>query len=163
MFPCGEVASSSTLCGGSAVAGPNALGAYNASKNGGGIGANARWSFDNKHVDFGLHFLGGSGIGRYGTSGLPDASIHADGTLDLIKSSQGLGTLEWHGPKLDIYMNAGAEYAGRASDFDPVSGKYVGYGSTHFNNSGCYTETAPTVGAGFFQAAFQTVPQTRAC
>jgi hypothetical protein len=150
VFPCGEVASSSTLCGGSAVAGPNALGAYNASKNGGGIGANARWSFDNKHVDFGLHFLGGSGIGRYGTSGLPDASIHADGTLDLIKSSQGLGTLEWHGPKLDIYMNAGAEYAGRASDFDPVSGKYVGYGSTHFNNSGCYTETAPTVGAGFF-------------
>ena len=150
VFPCGEVASSSTLCGGSAVAGPNALGAYNASKNGGGIGANARWSFDNKHVDFGLHFLGGSGIGRYGTSGLPDASIHADGTLDLIKSSQGLGTLEWHGTKLDIYMNAGAEYAGRASDFDPVSGKYVGYGSTHFNNSGCYTETAPTVGAGFF-------------
>jgi len=150
VFPCGEVASSSTLCGGSAVAGPNALGAYNASKNGGGIGANAPGSFDNKHVDFGLHFLGGSGIGRYGTSGLPDASIHADGTLDLIKSSQGLGTLEWHGPKLDIYMNAGAEYAGRASDFDPVSGKYVGYGSTHFNNSGCYTETAPTVGAGFF-------------
>src|SRR6202451_530975 len=51
VFPCGEVASTTTLCGGSTVAGPNALGAYNASKEGGGLGANARWSFDNKHVD----------------------------------------------------------------------------------------------------------------
>ena len=149
VFPCGEVASTGN-CGGLAAGVTSALGAYNASKNGGGIGANARWSFDHKHLDFGLHFLGGSGIGRYGTSGLPDASIHADGTLDLIKSSQGLGTIEWHGSKLDVYMNAGAEYASRASDFDPVSGKYVGYGSPHFGNSGCFTETAPTVGAGFF-------------
>jgi hypothetical protein len=152
VFPCGEVASSATLCGGSAVAGPNALGASNASKNGGGIGANARWSFDNKHIDFGLHAFGGSGIGRYGTSGLPDASIHADGTLDLIKSYQVLGTLEWHRPKLDVYMNAGAEYAGRASDFDPVSGKSVGYGSPMFNNSGCFTEIAPAVNNGFTPA-----------
>ena len=91
-----------TNCGGSTVAGPNALGANNDSKNGGGIGANARWSFDNKHLDFGLHAFGGSGVGRYGTSGLPDASIHANGTLDLIKSYQALGTLEWHGSKLDV-------------------------------------------------------------
>ncbi len=54
--------------------------------------------------------LGGSGVGRYGTSGLADSSVHANGTLDLIRSFQGLGTLEWHGPKLDIYFNAGAEY-----------------------------------------------------
>jgi hypothetical protein len=152
VFPCGEVASSTSLCGGSAVAGPNALGASNASRNGGGIGANARWSFDNKHLDFGLHAFGGSGVGRYGTSGLPDASIHADGTLDLIKSYQALGTLEWHGPKLDVYMNAGAEYAGRAADFDPVSGKYVGYGSPMFSNFGCFSEIAPTVNNGFTPA-----------
>ncbi|MGD0165465.1 MAG: hypothetical protein ABSB39_23705 [Candidatus Sulfotelmatobacter sp.] len=149
VFPCGEVASSATLCGGSTVAGANALGASNDSKNGGGIGANARWSFDNKHLDFGLHAFGGSGVGRYGTGGLPDASIHANGTLDLIKSYQALGTLEWHGPKLDVYTNAGVEYAGRAADFDPVSGKYVGYGSPLFSNSGCFTEIAPTVNSGF--------------
>ena len=63
-----------------------------------------------------------------------------------------MGTLEWHGKKLDVYFNAGAEYAGRASDFDPISGKYVGYGSPLFSNSGCYTEVAPTVGSGFFPA-----------
>jgi hypothetical protein len=150
IFPCGEVASTTTLCGGSTVAGPNALGAFNASKNGGGVGANARWSFDHKHIDFGLHGLGGSGIGRYGTGGLPDASIHADGTFDLVRSLQGLATLEWHGPKLDVYLNAGSEYAARAADFDPISKKYIGYGAPLFSNSGCYTETAPVVGSGFF-------------
>ena len=30
------------------------------------MGANARWSFDNKHLVFGLHGFGGSGSGRYG-------------------------------------------------------------------------------------------------
>ncbi len=149
IFPCGEVASATTLCGGSTVAGPNALGAYNASTNGGGIGANARWSFDHKHLDFGLHGLGGSGIGRYGTGGLADSSIHADGSFDLIKSLQGLTTLEWHGPKLDIYLNAGAEYASRAADYDPITGKVVGYGSPAFSNSGCYSETIPGVANGF--------------
>jgi hypothetical protein len=154
IFPCGEVASSTTICGGATTAGANALGAYNASTNGGGIGANARWSFDHKHLDFGLHFLEGRGIGRYGTSGLPDASIHANGDFDLVRSYQALGTLEWHGPKLDVYMNAGTEYAGRAFDFDPISGKYVGYGSPFSSNSGCYVEAAPSVGSGFFPGGY---------
>jgi hypothetical protein len=151
VFPCGDLSSTSTvLCGGSATAGPNALGAYNASKNGGGIGANARWSFMHKHLDFGLHGLGGTGIGRYGTGGLPDASVHANGTLNLVRSYQGLTTLEWHGPKLDVYMNAGAEYAGRADDFDFTSGKQVGYGARSFKNSGCFSETVPGATNGFF-------------
>jgi hypothetical protein len=149
IFPCGEVATGAT-CGGAAAAGVNALGAFNSSKNGGGIGANARWSFVNKHLDFGLHVLGGSGIGRYGTSGLPDTSIHADGTFDLIRSWQGLGTLEWHGKKLDVYLNAGTEYASRAADFDPISKKFVGYGAPLFSNTGCYTETPPSLAGGFF-------------
>jgi len=154
VFPCGEVAST-VSCAGQADGVASALDAYNASKNGGGFGANARWSFDNKHLDFGLHFLGGSGIGRYGSGGLPDASIHANGTFDLVKSYQGLGTLEWHGPKADIYLNAGAEYAGRAWDYDPNNAKlYVGYGSPFFSNSGCFTEAPPSVGNGFFPGGY---------
>jgi hypothetical protein len=149
VFPCGELSP--------ACAAVTAVGAYNASKNGGGIGANARWSFDHKQLDFGLHFLGGSGIGRYGTSTLPDASIHANGTFDLVKSFQGLGTLEWHGRKLDVYLNAGAEYAGRAWDYDPnLTKPYVGYGSPFFSNSGCLTETAPSVGSGFFPGSLSS-------
>ena len=147
VFPCEENFASAS-CGSLTAA--SAVQAFNASKNGGGVGANARWSFADKHLDFGLHAFGGSGVGRYGTSGLPDASIHANGTLDLVRSYQGLGTLEWHGSKLDVYMNAGAEYASRASDFDPISGKPVGYGSPAFSNSGCLTETVPGAATGFF-------------
>jgi hypothetical protein len=147
IFPCEDV-SSTTFCGGSTTAGPNAKGAFNSSKSGGGFGANARWSFAQKHVDFGLHGFGGSGVGRYGTAGLADTSVHPNGTLDLVRSLQGLSTLEFHYPKFDVYLNAGAEYAGRAADYDPVTKKYVGYGSPQFNNTGCYTETGP--GSGGF-------------
>jgi hypothetical protein len=151
IFPCAEVATTTTLCGGSSVAGPNALGAYNTSKEGGGFGANARWNFDHKHIVFGLHGFGGNGIGRYGAAQLSDLAIHANGTLDLIRGYQGLATLEWHGKKLDVYMYTGAEYAKRSYDFDSLTGKEVGYGAPKFSNSGCYSETVPsTTGtAGF--------------
>jgi hypothetical protein len=153
VFPCAE-ASSAFPCG--TITSPSASGAYDASKNGGGFGANARWSVLNKRLDIGVHGFGGSGVGRYGSGGLADASVHANGTLNLIRSLQGLATVEWHGPKLDIYLNAGAEYAGRAADYDPntnpLTGKtigYVGYGSPFFNNSGCFSETSPVNGSGF--------------
>ncbi|MFZ0805261.1 MAG: hypothetical protein WAN03_03725 [Candidatus Sulfotelmatobacter sp.] len=143
VFPCAEIATGSTCAGASSA---SVLGAYNSSKNGGGIGANARWSMFNKHVDFGLHGLTGRGIGRYGSAGLTDTAVHADGTLDLVRVYQGLATLEWHGPKLDVYLNAGAEYASRAWGVDSISGKVVGYGSPLFSNTGCYSETLPSSG-----------------
>jgi hypothetical protein len=141
--------SATTTCLGASTPGPNARGAYNSSVDGGGVGANARWSFINKRLDFGLHGFGGSGVGRYGSGGLADTTVHANGTLGLVKSLQGLSTLEWHGPKLDVYLNAGAEYAGRDASYDPVLGATVGYGSPFFNNSGCYTETGPANSGGF--------------
>ncbi|MBZ5695250.1 MAG: hypothetical protein LAN36_07800 [Acidobacteriia bacterium] len=121
---------------------PSAAGAFNNTKAGGGVGANARVSFLNKRLDVGLHFLGGSGIGRYGTVGLPDATVHPNGTLALVRSYQSLGTIEWHAPKFDVYANVGGEYAARTAH--PTSETTaVGYGSPLFNNSGCWTETAP--------------------
>jgi hypothetical protein len=150
IFPCGEVATATTVCNG--VTGPNAVGAFNASKEGGGIGANARWNFFNKHIVFGLHAFGGNGVGRYGAAQLSDLSIHANGTLDLIRGYQGLSTLEWHGKKLDVYLYTGAEYASRTDDFDPITKKAVGYGSPLFSNAGCYSEVSPTVDTGFTPA-----------
>jgi hypothetical protein len=149
VFPCGEVASATALCGGSTTAGPNALGATNVSNNGGGVGANARWTFMDKHMVFGLHGLTGRGIGRYGSGGLPDAAVYADGGLDLIRSYQGLATVEWHSKKLDVYLDAGGEYAGRAAGYDPIENKFIGYGNPNLSNKGCYTETPPIVGSGF--------------
>jgi hypothetical protein len=148
IFPCGEV-TSTQVCGGAAAGVASAAGAYNASKEGGGFGANARWTFANKHLVFGLHGFGGSGIGRYGAAQLSDVSINADGSVHLIKDLQGLATFEYHAKKLDLYAYTGSEYAARTASFDPISKKFVGYGAPTFNNFGCYTETAPTVGTGF--------------
>ena len=153
VFPCANLAIGTTgpCPNNPALTGPNASGAYNDSKNGGGFGANARWNFDGKRIVFGLHAFGGQGVGRYGAAQLSDMAIHADGTPDLIKNYQGLASLEWHGKKLDVYAYTGAEYDGRTTDYNAATNAYVGYGSEHFNNSGCYTETPPSfaVTSGF--------------
>jgi hypothetical protein len=115
---------------------------FNDNQVGGGIGVNARIAVLDKHVDLGIHFLTGNGVGRYGTTGLPDATVRPDGTLALIRSYQSLGTIEFHYPKFDVYLNAGGEFAGRRA-FATGPTAAVGYGSPLFNNSGCWTEPAP--------------------
>ncbi len=122
---------------------PSAANAYNNTSVGSGLGANGRGSLLNKHLDVGLHFLGGRGIGRYGTAGLPDLVVRPDGVLDPIKSYQGLATVEVHAQKFDVYFNFGGEYAGRTTFDEGKTG--LGYGSTLFNDSGCATETLPAV------------------
>jgi hypothetical protein len=121
---------------------PTAAGAYNFSTTATGVGANARVSLVHKHIDIGGHFFGGDGMGRYGSSGLPDVTVNPNGTLALLKSAQGLGTLEFHAAKFDVYFNAGGEFVGRHYQFNSA-GKTVGYGSPTANNLGCYTEAPP--------------------
>jgi hypothetical protein len=150
IFPCYAATSSSPciypatnlLTGGANNGSTNpAFGAYNNSAFGTGIGVNARVSTLDKHVDWGIHFLGGRGIGRYGTTGLPDLIVRPDGVLTALKNYQGLATMETHGKHLDIYVNVGAEYSSRAPLLN--AGKAAGYGSTLFDDSGCSKETAP--------------------
>jgi hypothetical protein len=142
VFPCDEYTNNPTLCGTTAA---STIGAHNASKNGGGLGASARWTLA-KRVTFGLKGSGGSGIGRYAPGGLSDASINPDGTVHLIKNLQGLSTLEVKTKRFDIYGYGGAEYAGRSwgiDDTNPSKPVIVGYGAPGFNNAGCYAETLP--------------------
>ncbi len=129
---------------------PNGSSAYNSSKIGGGVGFNARGTLA-QHFDLGIHLLGGDGVGRYGTSGLPDVIARPDGVLVPVRNYQGLGTLEYHSKRLDVYTNVGIEYEGRAAytganlangSSATVTG--AGYGSNLFNNSGCYSEGAPS-------------------
>jgi len=145
IYPCEEPPADPALCNGGVK---STQGAYNDSKNGAGVGANARITLF-KQVDFGLHALAGNGVGRYGTSGLPDATVNPNGTLAPLRSYQGLATLEWHMPRFDVYLNGGEEYVKRHWQIDPVSGNAVGYGSPLFKTSGCYTETIPGSGNGF--------------
>jgi hypothetical protein len=144
VYPCVEYQAAPGTCGSS----PSAIDAYNYSKNAGGVGANARVTVA-KHIDFGLHALYGNGIARYGTSGLPDATVKPDGTLAPLRSYQGLATLEFHMPRFDVYMNGGEEYVGHRYATDPVSGSVVGYGAPTYGDKGCYTETVPSSSGGF--------------
>ena len=126
---------------------PSADGASNFSTTVGGVGANARVSLFKKHMDIAGHFLGGDGMGRYGTTTLPDVTVNPDGTLAPLKSAQGLGTVEFHSTKWDVYFNAGAEFVGRHALLNSA-GKPVGYGSDLANNSGCGVETVPGTPVG---------------
>jgi hypothetical protein len=122
---------------------PTVAGAYNSGTWTGGGGANARWSLMQKHIDIGLHGLGGRGLGRYGTATLADATVRPNGTVAPLASYQGLLTLEYHSPKWDWYGNGGIEYAGRSAFFNS-KGAPVGYGALNFNNTGCGIETLPS-------------------
>jgi hypothetical protein len=95
-------------------------------------------------VDFGISGLYGNGIGRYGTTMLPDVTIGADTALKAIKASQLLLSIESHPTKdFDLYSYIGAEYADRTA-FINAAGKGVGYGSPLNVNTTCQTEPAPT-------------------
>jgi hypothetical protein len=152
VYPCGEVILTGTAttgpCPNGVGTGPNAVGAYNTSKEGGGFGASARWKIPG-HWVFGLKGFGGSGVGRYGPAGLSDLSINGNGTPHLIKNLIGLSTLEWSHKKVSLDFYAGAEYASRTYSIDPLTGKQVGYGAPTFKNYGCYLELPPAVNTGF--------------
>jgi hypothetical protein len=125
----------------------SAVGGANNTKMGGGGFLNIRVPAT-KYVDFGFHGLGGTGVGRYGTSTLPDITVHPDGTLEPIKAWQGLVSIETHPvPKLDVFFYAGGEYAQRTtylSTLGSSAGKLIGYAPITSSNAGCNTETLPT-------------------
>ncbi|HEY6413672.1 MAG TPA: hypothetical protein VIX42_08290 [Edaphobacter sp.] len=124
-------------------------GANNSTTPGGGFFANLRVP-TTKYLDVGVHLMTGPGVGRYGTSTLPDVTVRPDGTLATIKSQQGLISLEGHPTKkLDIFGYGGGEYAQRTTYLNS-KGVLVGYAPVTSNNTGCGVETLPTsTGNGF--------------
>jgi hypothetical protein len=101
---------------------PSAVGAYNDSRFGAGLGASATVPLFSKKLDAGLKVVAGDGTGRFGSAQLADVTARPDGTLVLIHGLQTLGKLEWHpNPKFDVYAYFGGEFAGRTA--------YTGYQS----------------------------------
>jgi len=144
LYPCAAAnALNPCVVDGSVAA--SSIGASNDTTWSGGFGANARWSLFSKHLDFGLHFIGGDGVGRYGTTTLSDVTVRPDGSLVPLRSYHALGTLELHpNSKLDIYGYGGIEYDGRATYIavrQTALGVFtnlpVGYGSPLLSNAGC--------------------------
>jgi hypothetical protein len=133
---------------------PTGVAPYNSSTAGGGGGANAWFPFDNAHINLGLHFLAGNGVGRYGSAqATPDVTTEPNGTFSTVTSYQGMATLAFHYPKWDVYFHLGEEYGDRnqyTSGTATIPNE--GFGAIGFNNAGCWTEVNPG-GGGYAPGA----------
>ena len=127
----------------------SASGAFNSAKTVGGIGANARAYFLSRKVEVALHGFGGQGVGRYSDAGLPDLTVHPDGTLAPLHSYGSIAEIDLHPKKWDIYFDGGGEYVARAFYPNAAGTALVGYGvpGTGNSNTGCGTEAVSGVGA----------------
>jgi hypothetical protein len=108
-----------------------------------GIGFGALMPFVNKKLKVSLEGLLGQGIGRYGTSGLPDATLNpTTGELRPLREARIMGGLVYHRTsRLDLYTYGGDEYAGRYAFISPT-GSAAGYGSPLVSYAGCTNEVA---------------------
>jgi hypothetical protein len=107
---------------------------------GGGGGASAILPLVPKQLDLQASFLYGYGIGRYGTSQLPDVAIKPTGILAPVPELQALVGLIGHPTDaLDLYVYTGLERAERTS-FTVNGTLPFGYGNALYDNSGCLLE-----------------------
>ncbi len=156
-FPCiipsGTLITLPAECTGTPTPPPTSF-ATNDTRAGGGIGGGFRVPLFDKKVDVGLKGLYGDGVGRYGSSTLPDLAVRPVGTIAPLHGGSFLGTIEWLAtPKLDVYLNGGGDFVSRgyyvitpATMVNPAV--TVGYGSPWFNNSGCESPIEVAPGAG---------------
>ena len=121
----------------------SAVGAFNYSSFGGGVGGGFRTYLENKRFEVALHGLYGDGTGRYASAQLPDATINPRGQLAPLHNWAALGEVFAHvTPRLDMYADAGFEEAGRR--IYSYGNSFEGYGLRTANNTGCGTETPPS-------------------
>lgn len=133
---------------------------------GGGFFANARVPVK-KYADLGVHILQGDGTGRYGTSNLGDVTVKPNGTLEPLRNSQGLFSIETHpSKKLDVYGYAGGEYLQRTSyAATTAAGATVAVGYAPISgekDAGCFTELPPSGASGYLPGAGSCPAHTRA-
>jgi len=108
-----------------------------------GIGFGALLPLGNKRLEIPLEGLVGQGIGRYGSSGLPDATLNPiTGELRPLRQARIMGGLVYHrSSRLDLYTYGGDEYVGRYAFVSP-SGTAAGYGSPLASYTACTNEVA---------------------
>ena len=152
---------------------PSALGAFNDTRGGGGIGGNFRFPVGGKKAEFGVQGAYGTGIGRYASAQIADLTLRPNGTQALIRTGHALGELVLHpNSKWDIYADFGGEYGWRTAfvGYDSIAtvktpaipattttaaipatttttikmGQIGGYGSIFANNSGCSSQAPPS-------------------
>jgi hypothetical protein len=107
----------------------------------GGVGAGITYTAIPKVLDLQGSILTGRGIGRYGSSQLPDATLKPDGTIAPIQETMFLGGATWHATKeLDLYLFGGRERVG--DEANRFGNTYYGFGNltnAAFTDAGCST------------------------
>lgn len=89
-------------------------------------------------LEVGVQAMGGTGVGRYGSAQLADATIKPSGALEPIRNYHGLFSLVTHeGKNLDVFAYYGGEYDQRTVYATPT-GALIGYGAPNLNDAGCY-------------------------
>ena len=108
-----------------------------------GVGFGALMPFAARRLDVSLEGLLGQGIGRYGSSGLPDATLNpTTGALRPLREARIMGGLVYHqSSRLDLYTYGGNQYVGRDAFISP-SGTAAGYGSPLVSYADCTNEIA---------------------
>ncbi|HKT72120.1 MAG TPA: hypothetical protein VJQ47_04470 [Steroidobacteraceae bacterium] len=128
----------------------------NRTTHGFGVGGSVLLPLVPKTLDFQASFLTGQGIGRYGSAGLPDATVDPnDRSLAPLHGYHALGGLVLKPaavPELTMFAYAGVEHVSKRS-YDvtvttPTAATYgYGYGSELFSNAGCEIEGAAACAA----------------
>jgi len=98
-------------------------------------------------LTFQVSVLAGDGIGRYGSSQLPDVTVRPNGAFATIPAVQALaGFVLKPDSRWTVYLYGGMEQADRTAFTSGTGTVGYGYGSPLYNNSGCdsLTGTAGT-------------------
>jgi hypothetical protein len=121
-----------------------------------GVGFGALMPFVNKKLEVPLEGLLGQGIGRYGSSGLPDATLNPiTGELRPLREARIMGGLIYHrSSRLDLYAYGGDEYVGRYAFISPT-GTAAGYGSPLVSYTGCTNEVALNSCSGAYRNIYE--------
>ncbi|MGZ3276773.1 MAG: hypothetical protein ACXWKT_01565 [Caulobacteraceae bacterium] len=108
---------------------------------GGGGGSIALYDVIPKHLDIQASFMGGDGIGRYGSTQMPDVTARQDGSLQAIPETMWLVGGTYHANKdWDVYAFGGSEDV-RSKIYALSSSSAVGYGTLPgSSNAGCIVE-----------------------
>ena len=113
----------------------------NDDESGGGFGGSLNVQVVPKVLDAQISGMEGKGIGRYGTSQLPDATFDSGGGIRPIHEFMLLAGATLHASKLlDIYGFAGEEVDDDGRFQITNSGAAYGYGNPLYTNQGCNIE-----------------------
>ncbi len=136
---------------------------HNGNTSGGGVGGSITWAAIPKMLDLQATAMNGTGIGRYGSGQLPDATFRPDGTLAPVQETTFMVGATLHAtPLLDVYAYGGQE--AEKSKTYVTGATTTGVGSPTLNLAGCLVEggacspnleSENQITAGFWWRAYQ--------